>query len=62
MTSQEHVERASAAWARMQAARASGNRRAENAAWREHQRETEAAARERAQENRWGVSATGFTS
>lgn len=59
---QQEEQAATEAWARMQAARAEGNRRAENRAWREHQAHRDAAARWRAAANRWEVSSTGFNS
>lgn len=60
MEMEAHMANASAAWDRMMQARKEGNRRRENAAWREHQKETDAAARCRARANKWEVASNGF--
>lgn len=59
---QESEAKAAEAFDRMKAAQASGNRRAENKAWREHQKHREDAARFRAMANPMEVKAEGFKS
>lgn len=53
---------ASAEWAKMMEARKAGDRRAENKAWRAHEKAKERARMARAMSSRWEVSSSGFAS
>lgn len=59
---QEAEADASAAWARMMAAKNACDRRAENKAWREHEKARERARVARSRVSKWEVSASGFAS